>query len=93
MAKSAVAKPTDGTEFHFQVRGDNRVAFIDLDRLIEMVKTDAKIRLRSRGGPCEAGWPRTRSDPVGSFSLRYELGRKRSRRLCPKMATVARDLL
>ena len=48
LLKSAVAKPTDGTEYHFEVRG-NRVAFIDVDRLVEMVKTDARIRLRSGG--------------------------------------------
>jgi hypothetical protein len=48
MARSAVAKPTDGTEYHFEIRG-NHVAFIDIDRLTEMVKTDARIRLRSGG--------------------------------------------
>lgn len=71
MARSAVAKPTDGTEYHFEVRG-NRVSFIDIDRLVEMVKTDARIRLRN-------GAPRGRLGatvgPVGSFSLRYEMGR------------------
>jgi hypothetical protein len=71
MAKSAVAKPTDGTEYHFEVRG-NRVAFIDIDRLVEMVKTDARIRLRSGGQRGRLG---AIVGPVGSFSLRYELGR------------------
>ncbi len=71
MAKSAVAKPTDGTEYHFEVRG-NRVAFVDLDRLVEMVKTDARIRLRSGG---QRGRLAATVGPVGSFSLRYELGR------------------
>jgi hypothetical protein len=70
MARSAVAKPTDGTEFHFQIR-DNRVAFIDLDRLVDMVKTDAKIRLRSG----TRGRLSAMVGPVGAFSLRYELGR------------------
>ncbi len=71
MAKGAVAKPTDGTEYHFEVRR-NRVAFVDLDRLVEMVKTDAKLKLRS-GGP--RGRLASTVGPVGSFSLRYEMGR------------------
>jgi hypothetical protein len=70
MAKSAVAKPTDGTEVHFQIR-DNRVAFIDLDRLVEMVKTDARLKLR--GGI--RGRLSATVGPVGAFSLRYVLGR------------------
>ena len=71
MAKSAVAKPTDGTEYHFEVRA-NRVSFIDLDRLVEMVKTDARIRLRAGG---QRGRLAATVGPVGAFSLRYELGR------------------
>jgi hypothetical protein len=71
MAKSAVAKPTDGTEYHFEVR-QNRVSFIDLDRLVEMVKTDAKIRLRAGG---QRGRLAATVGPVGAFSLHYELGR------------------
>ena len=71
LAKSAVAKPTDGAEFHFEVRR-NRVAFIDLDRLTDMVKADARSKLRG-------GIPRGRVGgtvgPAGSFSLRYEMGR------------------
>jgi hypothetical protein len=72
MAKSAVAKPTDGTEYHFEVRG-GRVAFIDIDRLVEMVKTDARNRLRSGG--VQRGRLSNTVGPVGSFSLHYELGR------------------
>ena len=71
MAKNAVAKPTDGTEYHFEVR-QNRVSFIDLDRLVEMVKTDARIRLRAGG---QRGRLSAKVGPVGAFSLRYELGR------------------
>ena len=71
LAKSAVAKPTEGTEYHFEVRR-NRVSFVDLDRLVDMVKSDARLRLR-------AGGTRSRLantvGPVGSFSLRYEMGR------------------
>ncbi len=71
MAKNAVAKPTDGTEYHFEVRRD-RVSFIDLDRLVEMVKTDARIRLRAGGQRGRLG---ATVGPVGAFSLRYVLGR------------------
>ena len=71
MAKSAVAKPTEGAEYHFEIRR-NRVAFIELDRLIEMVKSDARLRLRA-GGP--RGRLASAVGPVGSFSLKYEMGR------------------
>jgi hypothetical protein len=71
LARSAVSKPTDGTEYHFEVR-HNRVSFIDLDRLVEMVKTDARIRLRQGG---QRGRLAATVGPVGAFSLRYELGR------------------
>ena len=71
MAKSAVAKPTDGAEYHFEVRRDH-VSFIDLDRLVDMVKTDARIRLRSGG---IRGRISATVGPVGSFSLHYEMGR------------------
>ena len=71
LAKNAVAKPTDGAEYHFEVRRDH-VSFIDLDRLVEMVKTDAKLRLRTGGMRGRLG---ATVGPVGSFSLRYEMGR------------------
>ncbi|WP_435009484.1 hypothetical protein P12x_000736 [Tundrisphaera lichenicola] len=71
MAKSAVAKPTDGAEYHFEVRRDH-VSFIDLDRLIEMVKTDARIRLRAGGNRSRIS---ATVGPVGAFSLHYEMGR------------------
>jgi hypothetical protein len=71
MAKNAVAKPTDGAEYHFEVR-HNRVSFIDLDRLVEMVKTDARLRLRTGGN---RGRLTATVGPVGAFALRYELGR------------------
>ncbi len=71
MAKNAVAKPTDGAEYHFEVRR-NRVSFLDLDRLVEMVKTDARLRLRAGGN---RGRLSATVGPVGSFSLHYEMGR------------------
>lgn len=71
LAKSAVAKPTEGTEYHFEIRR-NRVTFIELDRLVDMVKSDARLRLRA-GGP--RGRLASVVGPVGSFSLKYEMGR------------------
>ncbi len=69
--RSPVAKPSDGTEFHFEVRR-NRVTFIDLERLINLVKADAQLRIRlsdnSRLVDSKVG-------PVGAFSLEYVLGR------------------
>jgi hypothetical protein len=71
MDKSAVAKPIDGKEYHFEVRRD-RVAFLDIDKFTELVKTDVRLRLRMSSG-------RNRSlsgvvGPVGDFSMRYEMG-------------------
>ena len=69
--KNPVAKPAGGNEYHFEVRRD-RVAFIDLDRLMELVKSDAQLRIRlsesSRVVDSKVG-------PVGAFSLEYILGR------------------
>ncbi|AGA30332.1 hypothetical protein [Singulisphaera acidiphila] len=69
--KNPVAKPAGGNEYHFEVRRD-RVAFIDLDRLMELVKADAQLRIRlsesSRVVDSKVG-------PIGAFSLEYVLGR------------------
>ncbi|MHC5538752.1 hypothetical protein ACYOEI_11060, partial [Singulisphaera rosea] len=68
--KTPVAKPAGGDEFHFEVRR-NRVAFIDLERLIALVKADAQVRTRladSRIIDSEVG-------PVGAYSLKYILAR------------------
>lgn len=69
--KNPVAKPTGGNEYHFEVRRD-RVTFIDLDRLMELVKADAQLRIRlsesSRLVDSKVG-------PIGAFSLEYVLGR------------------
>jgi hypothetical protein len=69
--QSPVASTTEGDEFHFEIRRD-RVGVIDLDRLIERAKADAKLRIRmiDRSGPIVAT-----VGPVGSYSLQYELGR------------------
>jgi hypothetical protein len=69
--RTPVAKPTEGEEVHFEVRR-NRVSFIDLDRLLELVKADARLRIRMN----EGGRPITNTvGPVGAFSLRYSLAR------------------
>ncbi len=67
---SPVAKPARGQEYHFEVRAD-RVAFIDLQQLLELVKKDVQVRMRLSGSPrgiqSEVG-------PVGDFGLAYEIG-------------------
>jgi hypothetical protein len=69
--KNPVARPSDGNEYHFEIRGQ-RVAYIDLDRLIAMVKADAQLRIRLSDG---ARLVDNQVGPVGAFSLRYVLGR------------------
>jgi hypothetical protein len=69
--KSPVARQIKGDEVHFEVRRD-RVTPIELDQLVELVKTDAKIRMRVggiRGRPLSAT-----VGPIGSFALKYEIG-------------------
>jgi hypothetical protein len=69
--KSPVSRPIKGNEVHFEVR-QGRVAPIEIDRLIELVKTDAQIRLKVgsvRGRPINST-----VGPIGAFSMRYELG-------------------
>ena len=73
LAKSAVAKPTEGTEYHFELRR-GRVSFIDLDRLVDQVKADARLRLRIGGG-AGRGMIAATVGPVGAFSLRYQMTR------------------
>lgn len=69
--KSPVAKPSDGEEYHFELRR-NRVSYIDMDRLINMLKNDIQSRLRRDG---LNGALVGRVGPVGSFSMRFEIGR------------------
>jgi hypothetical protein len=68
--RSAVARPIDGKEYHFEIQGD-RVAHVDLDRLTNLVKTEVRLQLRMnlRGQPFngEVG-------PVGEFTMKYEMG-------------------
>ncbi len=71
--QAPVARAPEGDEFHFEVRRD-RVAFIDLEKLLEKLGSDARIRMRIAG----AGMRRVGGTvgPVGAFSLRYELVRQ-----------------
>ncbi len=71
LSKSPVARPAASSESHFELHR-NRVAFIDLDRLLELTKADAQIRIRmSDRVPAISN----KVGPVGSFSLEYELVR------------------
>ena len=69
-SRSPVARTIVGSESHFEVRGD-RVAFINLDRLLELAQDDARLRIRmsspSRSVEGTVG-------PVGPFQLSYEVG-------------------
>ncbi len=71
LSKSPVSRPATAAEFHFELKS-NRVSFIDLDHLIDLVKADAQVRLRmsDRSGVISA-----RVGPIGSFALTYELAR------------------
>ena len=69
--KSPVAKKADGEEFHFEVRGD-RVAFIDVERLLDKVKTDARVKIRLSNGSKPASGT---VGPVGAFQMSYDVER------------------
>jgi hypothetical protein len=69
--QNPVAKPADGEEYHFEVRR-NRVTYIDLDRLIKLVKSDAQLRVRLADHQRVI---ESRVGPVGSFSMEYVLRR------------------
>ena len=69
LSKAPVARPASGNEYHFELRR-NRITFIDLDRLMEMTRADAQIRIRmSDRSPAVSN----RVGPVGAYSLEYEL--------------------
>ena len=72
--QSPVARTVTGEEYHFEVRGD-RVAFVDLDRLIELAAEDAKLRAPDDRHHPERRPLKATVGPVGSFSLKYEVGR------------------
>jgi hypothetical protein len=69
--RTPVAKPAEGTEYHFEVR-HSRVTFLDLEKLLDRAKADAQLHIRLN----EGGRPISSTvGPVGAFSMRYELVR------------------
>jgi hypothetical protein len=71
LTKSPVARPASSDEFHFELHR-NRVSFIDLNRLLDLAKADAEVRIRMSD---RTGLINSQIGPVGSFSLNYVLGR------------------
>ncbi len=71
LSKSPVARPATSSESHFELR-HNRVSFIDLERLLELTKADAQLRIRMSD---QMGAISNKVGPAGSFSLEYELVR------------------
>lgn len=69
LSKSPVARPASAEEYHFELRR-GRVTFINLERLMDMCKSDAQIRIRMSDRPAEIA---SKVGPVGAFSLAYEL--------------------
>jgi hypothetical protein len=69
--RNPVSKPSSGDEFHFEIR-HNRVASIDLQRLLNLVKSDAQLRTRLAEN---ARVVESHVGPVGSFSMDYVLRR------------------
>lgn len=67
--KSPVTRPPRAAEYHFELK-NQRVSFIDMDELVERLKVDARIQIRTQSLPRpvsgEAG-------PVGEFSIRYKV--------------------
>jgi hypothetical protein len=71
LSKAPVARPALSTEYHFELRR-NRICFINLDRLMELTRADAQVRIRmSDRSPVISN----KVGPVGAFSLEYELVR------------------
>ena len=69
LSKSPVARPAANSESHFELR-HNRVSFIDLERLLDLTKADAQLRIRMSDQVAAIS---NKVGPVGSFSLEYEL--------------------
>jgi hypothetical protein len=69
LSKSPVARPTAGSESHFELHR-NRISYIDLDRLLDLTRADAQVRIRMSDRVAAIT---NKVGPVGSFSLEYEL--------------------
>ena len=72
--KNTVARPSDGDEYHFELR-HNRASYIDLEKLLSLVKADAMVRIRLSDN---ARTVDSRVGPVGPFSMDYTMGRSLS---------------
>ena len=71
LSKAPVARPASGSEYHFELRR-NRITYINLEKLMELTRADAQIRVRmSDRSPAVSN----KIGPVGAFSLEYELVR------------------
>ena len=71
LSKNPVSQPAGGDEFHFELRRQ-RVSYVNLNRLLELAKSDAQVRIRMVD---RRGMITSEVGPVGSFSLTYVLGR------------------
>ena len=69
LSKSPVARPVADDEYHFELRHD-RITFINLDKLMQLTKADAQMRVRMSD---RIGVVSSKVGPVGAFSLAYEL--------------------
>jgi len=74
--KSPVARPSTGNEYHFELRRGH-VSYIDMDKLIDKVKTDARIQIRLSSGGIRSRIA-SQVGPVGAFRMRYEMVRSPS---------------
>jgi hypothetical protein len=71
LSKSPVARPAVSDEYHFELQR-NRITFINLERLLQMTREDAQVRIRMTDRLPAIS---SRVGPVGAFSLEYELVR------------------
>jgi hypothetical protein len=69
LGRSPVAKPADGEESHFELRR-NRITVIELDKLLDLTRADARLRIRMSD---RLGTINSKVGPAGAFSLVYEL--------------------
>jgi len=71
LSKAPVSKPAFSDEYHFELSHD-RITFINLERLMELTRADAQVRIRmSDRSPAVSN----KVGPVGAFLLEYELVR------------------
>ncbi len=71
LSKSPVARPAVSDEYHFELQR-NRISYINLERLLQLTKADAQVRIRMSD---RLPMISNKVGPVGAFSLEYELVR------------------